>query len=115
MSRVLLAQYSQRIFVPILLDVAVGCQILCFRRPLDKIGSGDYGQGAGVVGRIEVGLRQCERIIVRVCNSLAFELTMSRVHILVNASTLSPTKIAVSYWCFSKADVRQLRRYDSMP
>jgi len=59
----LLAQYTQRIFVSILLDMTVGGEVASGSCPLENIGSRNEGECSLVVASVEVDASECECIL----------------------------------------------------
>lgn len=70
----LVTQNFECIFVPVLPDVAVGGEVAGGGGAVEEVRAGDEGEGVGVVGGGEVGLRQREEVVVRVWQRSVWEM-----------------------------------------
>jgi len=97
--RVLLAQHIECFFEPALLDEAVSRQISTRGVPRDQVLFGEKALGSSIVSGGEMDLGEPEGIFVVFWPQISRRIGRgeSRNAVLVNASSLSPMKMADSY------------------
>lgn len=106
---ILLAKNAKRFFESTLLDEAVSSQISTRGVSSDEVLFREKALGSSVVprGEMDLGQPKCVLVIFSSQVSIHNHFSIDGKSLRVNASSLSPMKMAESYWCLFRASWRQ--------